>query len=47
MRKYRIINIYYYDLDDLTDLMIANKNRILNGELTLLNDQHFENVMVP
>jgi hypothetical protein len=42
MRKYRIINIYYYDLDDLTDLMIANKNRILNGELTLLNDQHFE-----
>jgi len=42
MEKFRIVKEYYYDLDDLTNLMLSDKNKILNGELTLLNDQHFE-----
>jgi len=47
MGRYRIVNVFYYDLDDITSLMIANKNTVLNGELTLLNDQNFEKANGP
>lgn len=42
MKKYRIVEVKYYDLDDLVLLILNDKNKRINGELTLLGDQHFE-----
>ncbi len=42
MEKYRIVEIKYYDLDDLLTLILNEKEKRATGELTLLSDQHFE-----
>lgn len=42
MKKFRIVTVFYYDLDDLTNYILSDRNQIIDGELTLLNDQNFE-----
>jgi len=42
LEKYRFVNFYYYDQEELAAKIIESKYQRLNGELTFIEKQYFE-----
>ncbi len=42
LSRYRLIDVKYYDLDDLVNHLLLSNEEAINSNILLLDDQHFE-----